>query len=165
MRPWSSPEEGWDPGSSALLTQQGALSKRWLYQQGGLFQLRFPREKGSSGRISWPSVFDTALLTNGLVLQDLIPESPSSSSSISHLLLKHHFPEVVKSEVRCLLTSQKHFVSLSMVWRKHAFLLWPLRDYQMLGDWGYLLLSCFPFFSECLAQSLAPFGVLQGKRE
>lgn len=28
---------------------------------------------------------------------------------------------------------------------------------------GYLLLSCF-LFSECPAQSLAPLGVLQGKR-
>lgn len=35
----------------------------------------------------------------------------------------------------------------------------------MLGDWDYLLLSCFLFFSECPAQSLTPLGVLQGKRE
>ncbi|CAO2634342.1 hypothetical protein LEMLEM_LOCUS22624 [Lemmus lemmus] len=134
-----------------------------LYKKGGLFQLWFPKEKESSGRISWPC---TPYKRNlNLALWGLIPESPSSSSSISHLLLKHHFPVVAESEARCLLTSQKHFLSLSKVWRKHGFLLWPLRDCQMLGDWGNLLLSCFLFSSECPAQSLAPLGGLQGKRE
>lgn len=30
LKSWSPPEEGWDHGSSTLLRQQGASSKRWL---------------------------------------------------------------------------------------------------------------------------------------
>lgn len=128
-----------------------------LHQKGGLFHFWFPREKGSSGRVSWPCSLQRLTPHSlqrdlNLALQDLVPESPSPSSSISHLLLKHRFPVVAESEAPCLLTSQKHFLSLSVVWGKHAFLLWPLRDCQMLGDW---VIFCYFVSSSQSAQHKA----------